>query len=476
MFEYTNKTRDDVQNMVLFFTDSICMFLAYYISGVVWLVLYKKFDINMALNQLRTNFVTVVFAIFVTAIFVNVSSDFVTRGKFAELKDVVKKALIFAALVAVYELIRRTTEIPRGVYVLTTVGGGILMYLTRYIVKWYLVARNKSKMHASRVIVVTMKERAASDVIQINKNEDWVRTVAGIVVIDENMIGEEFAGINVVANIHTMMRYIKNEVVDEVFIDLNYHLREQIRPMIMELEDMGITVHLKVEVLDSFKDFDTSLGHLGSIPVITFANRIFDYKEMFVKRCIDILGGLVGTVIMLIAMIFVAPALKIESKGPIFFKQKRVGKNGRYFYIYKFRSMYVDAEDRLKDLMAQNEMSGLMFKMKDDPRITKVGKFIRKTSIDELPQFINVLKGDMSLVGTRPPTVNEFKQYEGHHKRRLSMKPGITGMWQAYGRKTVQDFEDVVKMDLDYIDNWSIGLDFKIIMKTVVSVFTTGGQ
>lgn len=476
MFEYTNKTRDNVQNMILFFTDSLCMFIAYYISGAIWLVLYKKVEVPLALYQLRISFVTVLFAIFVTALFVNVSSDFVTRGKFAELKDVLKKALIFAATVAVYELIRRTTEIPRGVYVLTTFGGGLLMYLTRYIVKWYLVARNKSKMHASRVILVTMKDRAEADVKLINKGEDWVRTVAGIVVVDDNMVGEEFDGINVVANIHTMMRYIKNEVVDEVFIDLNYKLREQVRPMVMELEDMGITVHLRVEVLDSFKDFDTSLGHLGGIPVITFANRIFDYKEMFVKRCIDILGGLVGTIIMLIAMIFVAPALKIESKGPIFFKQKRVGKNGRYFYIYKFRSMYVDAEERLKDLMAQNEMSGLMFKMKDDPRITKVGKFIRKTSLDELPQFINVLKGDMSLVGTRPPTVNEFKQYEGHHKRRLSMKPGITGMWQAYGRKTVQDFEDVVKMDLDYIDHWSIGLDFRIIMKTVVSIFTTGGQ
>lgn len=125
--------------------------------------------------------------------------------------------------------------------------------------------------------------------------------------------------------------------------------------------------------------------------------------------------------------------------------------------------------------MAQNEMNGLMFKMKDDPRITKVGKFIRKTSIDELPQFINVLKGDMSLVGTRPPTVGEFKQYKGHHKRRLSMKPGITGMWQAYGRNSVMDFDEVVKMDLEYIDNWSILLDIKILFKTVATVFTNHG-
>ena len=177
-----------------------------------------------------------------------------------------------------------------------------------------------------------------------------------------------------------------------------------------------------------------------------------------------------------VVTVFLAPPLLIESPGPLFFAQKRVGKNGRFFKIYKFRSMYLDAEERKKELMSQNEMSGLMFKMKDDPRITKVGKFIRKTSIDELPQFINVFLGDMSLVGTRPPTVNEFMQYEGHHKRRLSMKPGITGMWQAYGRKTVTDFEDIVKMDLEYIDNWSIGLDIKILFKTIASVVTTGGQ
>ena len=201
-----------------------------------------------------------------------------------------------------------------------------------------------------------------------------------------------------------------------------------------------------------------------------------DILEFITKENIDTAKEIiVGLVFMTIAMIFVAPAIKIESKGPLFFKQKRVGKNGRYFYIYKFRSMYIDAEERKKELMAQNEMNGLMFKMKDDPRITKVGKFIRKTSIDELPQFINVLKGDMSLVGTRPPTVGEFKQYKGHHKRRLSMKPGITGMWQAYGRNSVMDFDEVVKMDLEYIDNWSILLDIKILFKTVATVFTNHG-
>ncbi len=142
--------------------------------------------------------------------------------------------------------------------------------------------------------------------------------------------------------------------------------------------------------------------------------------------------------------------LKLESPGPLFFKQKRVGRMAVCFYIHKLRSMYMDAEERKKELMAQNEMNGLMFKMQDDPRITKVGKFIRKTSIDELPQFFDVLRGDMSLVGTRPPTLDEYKQYESHHKRRLSMKPGITGLWQVSGRSDIEDFEEVVKLDVQY--------------------------
>lgn len=137
--------------------------------------------------------------------------------------------------------------------------------------------------------------------------------------------------------------------------------------------------------------------------------------------------------------------------------------------------MYVDAEERKKELMEKNQMNGFMFKMDDDPRITKVGKFIRKTSIDELPQFWNVLKGDMSLVGTRPPTLDEFSQYESHHKRRLSMRPGITGMWQVSGRSAITNFEDVVKLDCEYIDDWSMWLDFKILFKTVAVVLKGSG-
>lgn len=471
-----NRTKESIQNILIFFTDAIAIVLSYYVAGIIWLGLYWGMNNRQIFSELNNNCVSILVATVVTAVFYNVKNDFISRGYFEEFRSVVCKSALFAAILAVYELLRRDAEgIQRGIYIVTVIVAIVIMYVSRLLVKAYLKSHNESK-RASRVIMVTVKDRAKNTLSKIDEKDDWLRKIDGIVIMDENMTGQDINGVPVVADIHTMMKFIKNEIVDEVYIDVTDRIRERIKPMVMELEDMGVIVNLKLEILDSYKDFDSKLGYIGAVPVITFANRIYDWKGMLVKRCIDILGAIVGLIVMFIAMIFVGPAIMIESPGPIFFKQKRVGKNGRYFEIYKFRSMYMDAEERKKDLMAQNEMSGLMFKMKDDPRITKVGKFIRKTSIDELPQFINVLKGDMSLVGTRPPTVAEFKQYQGHHKRRLSMKPGITGMWQAYGRKTVSDFEEIVKMDLNYIDNWSIMLDIKILFKTVQSVLTTGGQ
>ena len=187
------------------------------------------------------------------------------------------------------------------------------------------------------------------------------------------------------------------------------------------------------------------------------------------KRLMDIAGGMIGLILSSPIMLVTAIAIKLDSPGPVLFKQTRVGQNGRHFKIYKFRSMYIDAEERKKELMARNEMQGdVMFKMKDDPRITRVGKVIRKLSIDELPQFFNILGGSMSLVGTRPPTVDEVEKYKTNQWRRISIKPGLTGMWQVSGRSNVKSFDEIVEMDVEYIDNWSLWLDFKIILKTVL--------
>jgi exopolysaccharide biosynthesis polyprenyl glycosylphosphotransferase len=192
---------------------------------------------------------------------------------------------------------------------------------------------------------------------------------------------------------------------------------------------------------------------------------------LFAKRISDVVGSIFGLVLLSIVFLSVAILIKIEDpKGPIFFTQKRIGLNGKEFKMYKFRSMVSDAEEKLKELLKYNEVSGAMFKMKDDPRITRVGKFIRKTSIDELPQLFNVLKGEMSLVGPRPPLPREVELYSNYDKQRLLVTPGCTGLWQVSGRNSV-GFQEMVELDLQYIEKRTFLFDVKIIIKTVLVLF-----
>lgn len=246
------------------------------------------------------------------------------------------------------------------------------------------------------------------------------------------------------------------------------------RQLANDLLVMGITVHIYMH--QHYEKLPNKCtGNVFGYDVLTSTVSRITFRQMLIKRLMDIAGGLVGILLTIIFGIFVGPMIYLKSPGPLLFSQVRVGKGGRTFRIYKFRSMYMDAEERKKELMEQNEVDGLMFKMKDDPRIIKgIGHFIRKTSIDEMPQFWNVLKGDMSLVGTRPPTMDEYERYEAHHKKRLSIKPGITGLWQISGRSDIMDFEEVVKLDVEYIEHYSLELDIKILVKTVLTVL--GGK
>lgn len=298
--------------------------------------------------------------------------------------------------------------------------------------------------------------------------------IVGIVLTDKNCTGQEIAGYPVLGVLNKNMEYIHENIIDEVFIHLNpgEFLAEKYMDIFLQI---GLTVHFDLDGL-------TGLGSPAYIEafsgrtVITASMKVATPGKFFIKRAMDIIGGFIGIIVTGIACIFVVPAIKMADPGPAFFSQERVGKNGRRFKIYKFRSMYMDAEERKKDLLDKNEMQGLMFKMENDPRIIKgVGKFIRDTSIDELPQFWNVLKGDMSLVGTRPPTVEEYEMYEMHHLKRISIKPGITGMWQTSGRNDITDFEEVVRLDTQYITNWGISLDIKILFKTILVVLKKEG-
>jgi lipopolysaccharide/colanic/teichoic acid biosynthesis glycosyltransferase len=275
--------------------------------------------------------------------------------------------------------------------------------------------------------------------------------------------------------------------VDEVFL-LQAENMELPSKLMESLFRMGITVNYSITSISDGRWPITEMKNLGPYRVLSSSVSPASAGEMALKRLADIIGGLIGCIITMIVFIFLAPVIYIKSPGPIFFSQNRVGQNGKTFRMYKFRSMYMDAEKRKQELMAKNKIdSDMMFKMDDDPRIIGsekkdkhgrpkgIGNFIRKYSIDELPQFYNILKGNMSLVGTRPPTIDEWEKYDLGHRIRMSIKPGLTGLWQVSGRSGITDFEEVVRLDREYIENWNLMLDIKIILKTIVVVFKGSG-
>jgi exopolysaccharide biosynthesis polyprenyl glycosylphosphotransferase len=408
--------------------------------------------------------------------------DFIVRGYIIEFLNVVRfVAFMMLASIAVVYFLDWARILSRFV-VLNFIWADILLTLiVRVIFKNFFRGYISSDMNVQRVVVVAEKELMESTVKKLIKNSKGIgyKIVRAYCVDDENTSSSEpwyIEGVHVHHGIQNLTERLITDPFDEVFINTPNIPQRKMEDIIMGFEEMGVTTHYNLELPDVGKAV-TEVGDFLDYTVISYSMFRSSYKRLFIKRIIDILGGLVGLIFTGIITVFLGPAIKLDSPGPIFFSQVRIGKNGRRFKIYKFRSMYIDAEERKKELEAQNEMNGLMFKMENDPRVTKVGKFIRKTSLDEFPQFLNVLKGDMSLVGTRPPTENEFKQYNEHYRRRLSMTPGLTGLWQISGRSDIEDFDEVVKLDLRYIDNWSLTEDFKILLKTVgVVLFGKGAK
>ena len=336
--------------------------------------------------------------------------------------------------------------------------------------------------------IITTKDIAADVIENVRKNNYNRYNINGLVIIDENMTGQSISGIPVVADMPNASNYICQQWVDEVLINIDEEYPHP-QKLMDELLEMGMVVHLNLAKVKSTPGQKQLVETVGGYTVLTTTMNYATDSQAFAKRALDILGGLVGCILTGIICIFVGPAIYISSPGPIFFSQIRIGQNGKPFKMYKFRSMYMDAEERKAELMAQNKMSdSRMFKLDFDPRVignkilpdgrhkTGVGEFIRKTSLDEFPQFWNVLKGDMSLVGTRPILQDELEQYELHHRARIAIKPGITGMWQVSGRSDITDFEEVVRLDTEYISNWNFGLDIKILLQTVKTVLKREGS
>ncbi len=464
--------------------DLLCVQLAFYLSYVLRQGNWNPYAVPLYRNMAIFVELADLIVIFIFESYKNV----LKRGYYKEFAISVKQAVMLVLVSSLYLItIQDGDDYSRITLFMTSGIYGVLTYVARILWKRYLESRMKNGGDSS-LIIVTTSSIAEEVVKNVEEHNYDMQQINGVIIVDKEMTGEIIEGVPVVSDAEKAAEFLLQGWVDEVFIILDEKAPYP-KELIERCSEMGLTVHLSLTKVTNSTLGKQTIGKVGGYTVLTTSINVMTMKQTFMKRTIDILAGLVGCLATGIIFIFIAPAIYIASPGPIFFSQDRIGQNGKVFKMYKFRSMYMDAEERKAELMKENKMSSnLMFKMDFDPRIignkilpdgtkkTGIGQFIRSTSLDEFPQFFNVLIGQMSLIGFRPCLKSEYEEYDFHHRARIAMKPGITGMWQVSGRSDITDFEEVVKLDTEYIRNWSMGLDFRILFKTVAAVLKRDGS
>ncbi|MEW5757407.1 MAG: sugar transferase [Pseudomonadota bacterium] len=365
--------------------------------------------------------------------------------------------------------------ISRIVITVFTVLSVTLLILMRATLTWWYFKRLKIKDESRmKVLVVGTGERAVRVTELLRKNADWGVDVVGYLDTDAGMVGTELCGSKVIGTVNEISNILKWHVVDEVVLAVPRSMIEDVGSIVDACSEEGVRLRLMADLFD-FQVARMRLDVLGGVPLLNFEPVAQHEAELFLKRLIDIVLTAAAMPILLPILVAIAIAVKLDSPGPVFFVQQRVGYRKRVFPMYKFRSMVVGSEQKLKEIEHLNEASGPIFKIANDPRVTRVGKFLRKTSLDELPQLFNVLLGHMSLVGPRPMSIRDVNLFDrGIQRKRFSVKPGLTCLWQISGRSSLP-FEKWLELDLAYIENWSLKLDMKILFKTVPVVLKGEG-
>lgn len=481
---YQKKTQGWMKHGDFILLDILCLHAAFALAYITRHGLSNPYAnelyLNMAIVYTATDFMVLVMN--------STMKNVLKRGFYKEILQTVKHVFMVTLVISMFLFSTQHAEdYSRITFYLTAVYYAVIAYLVRLCWKKILL-RIKHDSFYSAVYIVTTAERAEKVISHFEQHNLGAYKIHGLCLLDQDRVGQTVSGISVTAAKDDLLEYLCDKWVDEVFFSLPVSASYPAE-LINIITEMGIVVHVQVEQMHVEEWQRQTVEKFAGTTVRTLSMTLATAQELFWKRALDIVGGIVGCMITLLLAVIIGPIIYIKSPGPIFFKQTRVGKNGKKFEIYKFRSMYLDAEERKVELMAQNRVQGgLMFKLEYDPRIIGcekradgtikkgIGNFIRDWSIDEFPQFFNVLKGDLSLCGTRPPTVDEWEKYELHHRARLAIKPGITGLWQVSGRSNITDFEEVVELDKKYIREWSMGLDLKIILKTVLVVLGKDGS
>ncbi len=447
-------------------------------AGIANMIVFGSWHYNVATIGAPSLKWVMIMSYFISTIFLAGTKHYIYYGFYKEVYNTVKIHFNIVVISLCYLYVKKISSdysrLNFAVYVVIDI---LIMISVHRIMRYLVTKKFRNTTYCERVLFITESNMVLPTVKKIKKTNNWDFRVDGIALIDTNMIGERIDDIPVVGSCEDFLDVLQHGIYDSVLVKIKKQDKKNFEENIKKMIDMGVTVHINIDDYDMSVPAGVRLDKMGRLGVVTFKTHEYNFAQVVIKRAMDIVGAVFGLFLFGIAMLIFAPLIKLESKGPVLFRQTRIGKGGRRFEIYKFRSMVNDAEEKKADLINENQMDGQIFKLKDDPRVTRVGKFMRKFSIDELPQFINVLRGQMSLVGTRPPTEDEFLEYETVHRRRISIKPGMTGLWQVSGRSSVTDFDDIVRLDCEYIDNWSVGQDIKIMFKTVwVVMFGRGAQ
>ncbi len=479
---YKKPTKGWVKHLDFILLDLACMQIAFILA--FWYRFGK--GQNPYVQDVYANiiFMMSLFDILVAVLFGSYSG-ILKRRWFRQMFAAARHSFIVLAAVTVYLFATKNSVTYSRVLIILT---AILHFAITYLVDMVYKAVRWGRRESSRSLFVISTYSEVGEAIRSIQNDKHISiSIKGLAILDRDVTGELVQGIPVVANRETINDFILHDWVDEVYVRLPQD--DEISEVVYSsLREMGVTIHINATAYQSLSGCDFVFERIGDSLVITTSMKMTPAWQLAFKRLTDIIGGIVGTFFTLLIAICIAPFILSKSPGPLFFAQERIGRNGKRFKMYKFRSMYMDAEERKAALIkASGQEDRLMFKLDDDPRIIGsekkdkhgkpigVGNFIRNSSLDEFPQFWNVLKGDMSLVGTRPPTIDEWERYHLHHRARMSTKPGITGMWQVNGRSDIEDFEEVVRLDTEYIMNWSYALDIKILFQTVATVLKGKG-
>lgn len=459
----------------LFLADVLCMLLAH--LGALYCSYGRIMGTPDSLVVLFAAMLLIQCCIYFGA---GISTRMFLRGEYREFVACIRNTLTLVVFGWFFlYFIGQSRALPRRDLLYFTVFHILLLFLVRSLVKKDLMEHYRHGKNSQKILIAVEAERAEEVVVGLLGEQDWMHQFTAVALIDapkgqkQDGQGEQLFGLPLLFGVDAACEYARLGVVDAVWIEMSTRA-PGFEALTHRFEQMGISIYISIRGLD-LQFQNQRIEQLAGNTVIASSINAPSAFTLAVKRGMDIAGALVGLLITILLTLILGPLIKLESPGPVFFSQERVGLGGRRFRIYKFRSMYADAEERKQELLDANEMKGQMFKLKDDPRITRIGRLIRKTSLDEFPQFYNVLKGEMSLVGTRPPTLDEFVRYEPHHRKRLSAKPGITGLWQVSGRNEIVDFEEVVKLDTLYMNRFSISQDLYILLKTVVVVWKRKG-